>query len=300
MYLCEHLSLQVPRRVTSENCGCRPRHRTLAPDHEHRNYALWSPQNCNVLRKQCVHPYWSPIQRNTADYTRIETSERLTPPTLGNSVPRAAAAPTSLGASSSKCLLKLHRPSRGQEPVETAVPQHRPLRDPVEHLPPVSLPVTPRPRYPPILDSNSLLRYGGNPWYRSASIKFSKGRLLKHLLTSKEAARMTCPRITVRAFNDYRASMVERPALKPFCSTKSFGPTVSRYPTSRSARIFSKTFPIPLSKTISLYADGASSGRLSVRMRHSSPSSQDLGNCRAIRHRLNSSRSLASRNSRVM
>ncbi|CAH2232975.1 jg8292 [Pararge aegeria aegeria] len=25
MYLCEHLSLQVQRRVTSKKCGCRPR-----------------------------------------------------------------------------------------------------------------------------------------------------------------------------------------------------------------------------------------------------------------------------------
>ncbi|CAH2217430.1 jg24110 [Pararge aegeria aegeria] len=55
--------------------------------------------------------------------------------------------------------------------------------------------------------------------------------------------------LIVRAFNDSRASMVERPALKPCCSTESPGPTVSRCPTSRSARIFSKTFPILLSKT---------------------------------------------------
>ncbi|XP_039754335.1 phenoloxidase-activating enzyme-like [Pararge aegeria] len=44
MHLCKHLSLQVPRQVTSQKCGCRPRHSTVAPDRSHRDYALWSPQ----------------------------------------------------------------------------------------------------------------------------------------------------------------------------------------------------------------------------------------------------------------
>ncbi|CAH2244070.1 jg18132 [Pararge aegeria aegeria] len=98
----------------------------------------------------------------------------------------------------------------------------------------------------------------------------------KAFVRSKETARMTSPRQLPHHSGPSRKSMVKRPALKPHCSTESPGPTVSRSPTSRSAMTFSKTFPISLSKTIGLYADGASSGRSSLQMRHSSSSFQEL------------------------
>ncbi|CAH2236658.1 jg16485 [Pararge aegeria aegeria] len=43
-------------------------------DRTHSDYSMWSPQKSNVLRSQCVHPYWSSVQRHTPDYTRILTS----------------------------------------------------------------------------------------------------------------------------------------------------------------------------------------------------------------------------------